>query len=386
MVQIWNALGMARFGGLESYCRSKAQGARVLLCVAGLLAVWSGSVLAAQQVQASPEVPTPQDEPIRTLHVYANLIQIPTLVLDPNRERLKSPIAESRFSVSIDNGPWFRATHVRLEADDPISLSIVLDISGDTAKLMPKVSDVIADLAPLSLREKDHVSIYALDCSLMQSLNDVPAERARLKTGVDEVLQSWVIRRQSKQDCEQSVHLWDALEQITGELSKLPGRRVLLAVTDGQDRGSRTTWNEARNLAEARGVAVFGLSYIPQYAKDANHRFLRWSSEDPFHSVCELSGGMVFLSDTRSFGRALKAFVSTVRGRYIVEFPRPAHATPGVHVKEIRIVKSNDFIRPAGISVPIPDAAVLADPTTVIPTDPVSTPELGKRAPMKRPQ
>jgi hypothetical protein len=40
--------------------------------------------------------------------------------------------------------------------------------------------------------------------------------------------------------------------------------------------------------------------------------------------------------------------------------------------------KTDAFIRPAGISVPVVDPAVLADPTTV-PSDPSSTPELGKR-------
>jgi hypothetical protein len=91
-----------------------------LLC---LLALGNGVVLAGQ------EAPTQQDGPIPTLHVYENLIQIPTLVLGPNPERLKTPIAEKRFSVRIDNGPWFRAAHVRMEGDDPISLSILLDVS-----------------------------------------------------------------------------------------------------------------------------------------------------------------------------------------------------------------------------------------------------------------
>ena len=95
------------------------------MCVVGLSGVMrAGAVFAAQ------DAPTPKDEPIRTLHVYANLIQIPTLVLGLNRERLKTPIAESRFSVSIHR-TVVSATHVRLEGDDPISLSILLDVSGN---------------------------------------------------------------------------------------------------------------------------------------------------------------------------------------------------------------------------------------------------------------
>lgn len=78
-------------------------------------------------------------------------------------------------------------------------------------------------------------------------------------------------------------------------------------------------------------------------------------------------------------------FVTLVRERYIVEFPRPANATSGEHVKEIRISGEDYFIRPAGTSVPLPDPALLVDPTTV-PSDPSLTPEVGKRRPMREPQ
>jgi hypothetical protein len=380
LVGFWHTFGMERFGGL-GFCCSVARRTSFWLCVMGLAAGWSNVALIAQEPTAVVDGGVP------TLHVYTNLIQIPTLVLGPNRERLKTPIAESRFSISIDNGPWFRATHVRLEGDDPISLSILLDVSGDGAELMPKINEAIAALAPLSLHPKDHVSIYALDCSLVQSLNDVPAERAQLMLGVEKALESWTLRKQSEKEtnCQQSLHLWDALAHITGDMAKLPGRRVILAVTNGRDQGSGYTWNQVRNLAEGRGVAVFGVTYIPDSSKSASSAFLRWSSEDPFHSLCELSGGMVLLSDTRLVGDALKRFVAMVRERYIVEFPRPANARAGEHVKEVRITRSNDFIRPAGISVPLPDPVVLADPTTIS-TGPAQTPDMGTRAPMKKPQ
>jgi hypothetical protein len=51
----------------------------------------------------------------------------------------------------------------------------------------------------------------------------------------------------------------------------------------------------------------------------------------------------------------------------------------------IKIAKAgNDFIRPSGISVPMPDPAVLADPTTV-PSDPSHAPEQGQRRIMEKP-
>jgi hypothetical protein len=169
-------------------------------------------------------------------------------------------------------------------------------------------------------------------------------------------------------------------------LEKLPGRRVLLVVSQGADDGSTHTWNEVRAYAQSAGVAIFGVTYVPDYARDTGHAFSRWSSEDPFHLLCELSGGMVFLSSTRSLQEQLKTFTTTVRERYIVEFPRPSNATSGEHGMQVKIAKGDlDFVRSAGISVPIPDPGLLADPTTVS-VGPQQTPEMGNRHTMSKPQ
>ena len=106
----------------------------------------------------------PQDTGISTLHVYETLIQIPVLVLDPLGTPLE-PIDPRRFAISIDSGPRFRPSYVRLEGNDPISLSILLDARGPEDDLLPKIDAAIAGLAPLSLQARDQVSVYALDCT-----------------------------------------------------------------------------------------------------------------------------------------------------------------------------------------------------------------------------
>ena len=355
---------------------------RLPLWKAGLFALSSITGLAAQQQ------PTSQDEPIRTLHVYTDLVQVPTLVLGRNHESISPPIAEQRFSVSIDFGPWFRVTHTRMEGNDPISLSILLDTGGAAADLLPKIDDAIAALAPSSLTSRDRVSIYALDCDLSRSLNDIPVESTLLKLGADAALKPWTIRKQNRNasNCKQSVHLWDSLGFIATELSKLPGRRVLLVITDGRDRGSVRTWNEVRGYTQAAGIAVFGME---NSAVTAGWSSIAWSHQNDanaFQAICELSGGMLMLTNPDSIGKSLEQSIALLRGRYIVEFPRPRNSTKGEHDMRIKIAKAgNDFIRPSGISVPMPDPAVLADPTTV-PSDPSHAPEQGQRHVMAKPQ
>ncbi len=112
---------------------------------------------------------------------------------------------------------------------------------------------------------------------------------------------------------------------------------------------------------------------------------IQWDSESAFNSVCELSGGLVFAANRNNVEKKLASFVEMVRGRYIVEFPRPYNATGGKHQLVVTIDKSKAFIRPTGISVPVADAKVMADPTTVH-SDPSLTPDVGSRHILDSPQ
>ena len=352
-----------------------------------------------------------QDAPTPTLHVYENLLQVPVLVLWSNRDRIQEPIMASRFSVSLDSGPWFRTTRVRREGDDPISLSILLDVSGDGGLLMPKMAEAIAALAPESLQPQDRVSVYALDCSLVRATSDVPADSARLKRSVDGVLYAWTARNSEKHakgwtgsDCKQTEHLWDALAELTEGLHQLPGRRVILVVSDGVDKGSAHKWNQVRAEAQEASVAIFGLTYSPDVVvtnstytenpfgpkgtfalstETAPH--VAWGGENPFRNLCELTGGTLRLASPKTLDEKLQRFTGMVRERYIVEFPRPTNGKTGRHGLLVKIDKGDYFIRPAGITYPLMSAAVLADPTTVA-SDPSNAPTLGSRHSLPAPR
>jgi hypothetical protein len=170
---------------------------------------------------------------------------------------------------------------------------------------------------------------------------------------------------------------------VTHALSTLPGRRVILVLSEGNDKGSKNSWNSLRTYAQASGVAIFGLAYVPE--EPGLLHFLNVGYESPFNSVCELSGGMLLTASRRTVARVLKRFTTLLRERYIVEFPRPFKSEGGEHSLVVTIDKSDAFIRSAGITVPIADPAVLADPMTV-PSDPSRTPEYGKRRILTAPQ
>ena len=334
--------------------------ASVRACIWGLLSVCS---VAAQ---------TSENANSLTLHVYTNLVQIPTLVLGKDLKPI-APIDERRFFVSLDGGRKLRATHARLEGDDPLSLTILLDLSQSDPGIMSGAAQAIASLATLSLHANDEVSIYALDCHLIHPKDQWITNAATLRQQVDAVLQQSQSRdqRDAMRRCQNPLNLWDSLAIIIQTLSKRPGRRVILAMTDGVDRGSRNSWNAVRSFAQTKSVAVFGL------VQPADLRKRR--DEVPFDDVCQLSGGILLPTSAKDLGKQLAWAVTLIRARYVVEFPPPVSTVPGRYSLDITVSeRPKAFIRPTGMEYPTDDPAILNDPTTV-PSDSSRTPELGNR-------
>jgi len=331
------------------------------LCCLCLLA----QTTTAQQPPSSP----PDDHPY-TLHVYTRLIQMPTLVLSHNRTELP-PIDPEKFNISIDSGPRFHATHIRREGDDPITLAILVDVRRDESELLPAFSRAFSAWISASLKPQDHISIYAIDCAMLETSAYVPANSATLQQDLDTAISSPKTHR-DKAGSPCSLHLWDSVAIAMQQISTLPGRRVLLAVSDGYDADSRTKPSDIRSIATNDAVTIFGLTnptsiYVPQ--------------EMAFHSLVQSSGGIYLETPSNKLPAALASFVSMLRGRYILEFPTPANPTAGRHDIHVTIDHTSAFITTSGLTVPLPNPSVEENPLTIHNDNP-DAPIIGNHKPI----
>jgi hypothetical protein len=345
-----------------------------------LLASATASQLPAQSTPPAP----PSDNPGYTLHVYVNLVQIPTLVLSPSFSPLP-PISLGKFNISLDSGPRFHPTHMRREGDDPIDLAILLDLSGNAFDLRSELSPSILALSTQSLQPHDHVSIYAIDCLLVRTANDIPAtEGDRIAHAMDAAISFPTLHgagESATPHCGNSIHLWNALATVAQSISTLPRRRVILVISNGRDHQSPVHWNDLRRYADSRSITFFGL-YPNPIDPDSLHFTL--STEDPFNQLCQLTGGLILFTSSSNLSDNLQRTIAFVRGRYILEFPRPDVGKGGVHDIDVTLTKTDAYIRPAGVSYPDADPSIAKDPTT-LPSTP-SPAVFGNRHPVPIPQ
>jgi len=319
------------------------------------------------------------DTPRATLHVYTNLMQVPVLVLTSDHQPMK-PIPESKFRLSLDSGPPFKPTYVRREGDDPLELAILIDESKPENDLLPGIAAAVASLVPDSLRSWDRVSVYTMDCALVRTAYDLPADPVRLREDIDRAMAGWRERRHERHSprCQSSVPLFDAMSFVTSEIRTLPGRRVLLVLTDGLDRGSKNNWNRLLRFEQSTSTAVFGLRSQEEMNDERSGGFNdrqnalaagighdNARAEDRFDIICQLSGGVQFAVSDRGLAKGLVRFVEMLRERYIIEYPRSNTATAGIHALSVTIPDGFAYVRAAGISVPLADRKLLDNPMTL---------------------
>jgi len=367
-----------------------------LSCAINLLFTLSGALAMAQTTP--PPSADPSSSPTPTLRVYTNLKQIPVLVLTHDYVRMK-PIDPSGFRLSLDSGPRFRPTYVRREGDDPISLSILIDTSKPDNELLPSLLQSIAALPPDFLHPQDRVSVYTVDCYLIRTTFDSPANPAILADGVQRAMAPWQARQTQNEElkkekkavpppCIPRLPLWDSMAEVLNDLDQQSGRRVLLAITDGVDTGSRTLWKDVMLHAQLHSETVFGLLPNPTIVlqksletseMSAFHPTFINAPENKFEQICVNSGGILLQASKHTTMYRLKEFTQMVRERYILEFPRATNEEAGLHTLAVTYrKKGNLYIAAAGISVPIASEEEKKGANT-IQADPSKSPAEGDR-------
>jgi hypothetical protein len=313
------------------------------LAVAALLAC---SPLSAQTQSPQPEQePTPRDGPAYTLHLSTRVVQIPTLVIG---SFMLPDFKPDQFNIKLNSGPSFHPSRVRREGDDPITLAILLDVSGDQSHLLPALSKNFSNWIATSFKLQDRISIFALDCGLIRTDSDEPPDPVLLQQGFDAAINSTAIHGDKLHaTCEKSLHLWGAMNYVMEQLSQLPGRRVLFVVSNGHDGGSKIKRDEVRIAATRNAVTVFGFS-----SPDS----LNSTSAENWESVCKSTGGLLFGGIGDQLPNELTNFISAdLRNRYILEFTMNDDPTPGKYIVYVTTIPREEIVEPAGLSVPLPD-------------------------------
>ena len=231
----------------------------------------------AQQSAASQPA---SDQSVATLKIQAREVVLPVTVRD-KKGALVTSLKIGDFALTEDSRPQTIKSFTR-ESNLPFRLGLLVDTSRSVSGAMEEERKATGKFVDLMLSadpkagadaKKDQAFLIHFDREV-ELLEDFTNSRAKLHHELDEMGPSRAAQNMSQgpetsgDDRERpragrgGTQLYDAIYLASDELMKpKDGRKALVVFSDGVDRGSKETLNDAVDAADRANVAVYTIYF-----------------------------------------------------------------------------------------------------------------------------
>lgn len=261
----------------------------------GLLLL-SLSPTAAQQLHA-------QD--LDTIRVDVRLVRILATVKDRGGA-LQGGLSKDDFQVT-DNGAQQQISVFERQTDQPLSVALLIDNSGSTAKDLKYEVDSVTRFVRALLREgnaEDAVALYSFNWEVVRR-----NAFTRNVASVDRALRT--LRG------EAGTSLYDAVLLASRDIQDRPGRKILVVVTDGGDTVSRTDFNRATEAAQLADAVIYPILVVPV----TNQAGRNVGGENALATFAQRTGGRVFApTPGAEMDKAFDQIIRDLRTQYLLGF------------------------------------------------------------------
>jgi VWFA-related protein len=253
------------------------------------------------------EAPNPARQVFRSA---ADVVTIQASVRDA-RGRVVSGLTTTDFEVR-DNGDLRPILSLRSDRQSPLSLAILVDMSG-SMRIGPKIAMArqAYDSVLSQLRQgHDEVALFTFDAELHER-RDFTRDLATLKDGLSDF------------EPFGTTSLYDATAAAARRLAARSGtRKAIMVLTDGIDTSSAMTAREASGLASSIDVPVFVVATVPSLDQrvllEASGRATRSGAAD-LRDLAEWTGGQfVFASTFVETVVAASHLIDELRQQYVI--------------------------------------------------------------------
>jgi Ca-activated chloride channel family protein len=244
--------------------------------------------------------------PNENIRVDVNLTLIPLTVTDP-MNRLVTGLERNNFYIyeKGSTGPeQFQTIKTFSTEDAPVSLGIILDLSGSMAnKFNRSRQSVKAFLKTANPQDEFFVVGF----------NDRPELIEDFTSNIEDVDARLALEKPGKRTA-----LLDAIYLGVNKMkdAKYP-RKALLVVSDGGDNRSRYTENELRAMVRESDVQIYSIGIFDEYAPTTEERLGPLLLND----LCEDTGGRLFrVNDLSDMADVAAKISDELRDEYVLGY------------------------------------------------------------------
>lgn len=293
-----------------------------------------------QPPKQQPQKPPAADEPEQVLKVGTRLVNTLFSVTD-KQNRYVDNLKQEDLQV-FENGQPQTIFTFKKEFDLPLTMAIMVDVSGSEQYVLPQLKDAGAHFIDSIIRTgKDTAAIIKFEgeATLMQTLT---SNKNRLRKGLEEI--SYIappgqyggtpgINGGSRQG---GTSIWDSVVAACGDLlAKEAGRKTIVLLTDGVDTTSRMKINDAINEALRAEVVIYAIG-IGDPASGGT--FIgNGVNEGELRKLTEATGGRAVIPNSRrDLDSAFAQLEQDMRQQYLLAY-EPSNETPDGTFRKIEI-------------------------------------------------
>ena len=296
---------------------------RLLSCLSLVLLGLSLASVSAAQAQSAPARPTASPTPAPTpgsdiVDVNIRRVRLPITVTD-SKKQFVSGLTQNDFLILEDKVPQAIDSFTSDENNNiPLYVAVLMDTSPSTAAKLKFEQEAAMNFIQTVIRpRRDRVLFATFDheVTLRQDFTD------RL-----ELLDKAVF---AVKKTGEKTSLWDAIWQFCDQkMRSVPGRRVMVVITDGDDTYSRADINDAIDIAQRTETTIFAISTkagLLSTVVGVEAGTVKDKGDKNLDRLSEETGGAAFFSgDMLALERALTRVSKELRAQYLITY-RPTN-------------------------------------------------------------
>jgi len=261
------------------------------------------------------------------IRVDVNLVRVVTTVKNPAGQ-LVGTLSKEDFTIYDNNVPQQIAVFER-RTEQPLSVSLLIDISGSTAKdLKYEVESVTKFLHALFAEgnPKDAVALYSFNYQVIKH-NHFTRNAASIEHSMHTL------------KAEAGTSLYDAIYLTARDLEYRDGRRIMVIVTDGGDTTSSMDFHKALEAAQLADSVIYPILVVP-IANDAGRNV---GGENALTTLVAGTGGRVFAPTLGAeLDKAFTDLIQDLRTQYLLAYyPKDVPLTKNrFHQLDVRVRNS----------------------------------------------
>jgi Ca-activated chloride channel family protein len=236
--------------------------------------------------------------------VSVEIVQITAVVSE--RGRFIKGLPKTAFEVREDGVPQTIA-HFSAEGS-PLEIVVAIDVSASMTNAMPQLRNAVKKFLS-ALGPDDQVTLAAFNDNLFTLTRRETSAEQRLRA-VDR-LAPWG-----------GTALYDVIVRGLQQLSRQPGRRVLVVFTDGDDRTSHATIESVEQAVRASDATLFMVG-LDRGARNANLK-------SGIERLVDLSGGRaLFVERSERLAEPFAEIIEELANQYLIGFESTNHRRDG---------------------------------------------------------